>query len=138
MKDRPTKRRRTLAAGLAVICVIAVMLWLRHTPSSSGSRRDFEILQKDGQGHLWSLTLTKGQSFSRLRRMGKESGPPLRVKVDVAQQNRVISLGLVLEGRAGERYNAGIKKNGRVVQPPRYRIVNESGAVLKVGTFEYG
>jgi hypothetical protein len=138
MRDRPTKERLALALALAVIGVTAGVVWLRGTRSSSGSRRDFEVVQKDDQGDLWSLTLVKGQSFSRLRRMGKDPGPPLRVNVDVTRRNRDVSFGLTLVGRAAERYLAGIKKNGRVVPPPRYRIVNESGAVLKVGTFEYG
>jgi len=129
---------RMIGIALVTVCVAAAVLSLRGTHSSSGSRRDFEIVQKDDQGDLWSLTLARGQSLSRFPRMGKESGPPLLVKVDVARQNRSVSFGLILEGRSGERYVAGIRKNGSVLPPPRYRIINESGAILKVGTFEYG
>jgi hypothetical protein len=138
MTDRSARRRMAIGIAAAVICVAMVALWLRGTRSSSGSRRDFEIVRKDGLGDLWTLALATGQSFSRLQRMGKQPGLPLLVKVEVTKQNRNVSLDLVLEGRAGEKYSAGIKKNGRVVPPPRYRIVDESGAVLKVGTFEYG
>jgi hypothetical protein len=70
--------------------------------------------------------------------MGRDPGLPLQIKVDVSQQGRNVSLGLILEGRAGERYIAGIRKNGRLIPPPRYRVIDESGAVLKTGTFEYG
>ncbi len=137
MRDRPTKKRM-MGIALVIGCVTAAVLSLRGTHSSSASRRDFEIVEKDDQGDLWSLTVAKGQSLSRFRRMGKEPGPPLLVKVDVARQNQNVSFGLILEGRSGEKYVAGIRKNGGVIPPPRYRIINESGAVLKVGTFEYG
>ena len=138
MSDQSTKMRTVIGITLTIVCVTIAAISLRSTHSSSGSRHDFEIVQKDQNGDRWSLHLVKGQSLSRLKKRGKEPGPPLLVKVDVTRQNRNVSFGLILEGKAGEKYIAGIKKNGKTMPPPRYKIVNESGNVLRTGTFEYG
>ena len=130
--------RAVIGIAVATVCVTIMVISLRGIHPSSGSRRDFEIVQKDQNGDLWSLHLVKGHSLSRLKRIGKEPGPPLVVKVDVTRQNRNVSFDLILEGKAGEKYIAGIKKNGQIMPPPRYKIVDESGKVLKTGTFKYG
>lgn len=140
--SNPWMRKRFLIGiALSIACVTIAIILLRGTFlsfSSSGSSRDFEIVQKDQNGVQWSLRLAKGQSLSRLKKMGRKFGTPLLVKVDVTRQGRNVSFGLILEGNAGEKYIAGIRKNGQILPPPRYRIVNESGNVLKAGTFEYG
>ena len=138
MSNPWTRIRTLIGIALSIVCVTIAVMSLRNTHSSSGSRRDFEIVQKDPNGDLWSLRLVKGQSLSRLKRIGKEPGPPLVVKVDVIRQNRNVLFGLILEGKAGEKYIAGIKKNGQIMPPPRYKIVDESGKVIKTGTFQYG
>jgi hypothetical protein len=138
MSNPWTRTRTLIVIALSIICVTIAVVLLRSTHSLSGLRHDFEIVQKDPNGDLWSLRLVKGQSLSRLKRMGKEPGPPFVVKVDVIRQNRNVSFGLILEGKAGEKYIAGIRKNGQILPPPRYRIINESGQTLKAGTFEYG
>lgn len=138
MSDQSTKMKPAIGIALTIVCVTIAVISLRGTHSLTGSRRDFEIVQKDQNGDLWSLRLVKGQSLSRLKRIGKDPGPPLLVRVDVTRQNRNVSFGLILEGKAGEKYIARIKKNGQIVPPPRYKIINESGKVLKIGTFEYG
>jgi hypothetical protein len=138
MSNPWTRIRTLIGIALSIVCVTIAVISLRGMHSSSGSRRDFEIVQKDPNGDLWSLRLVKGLSLSRLKRSGKEPGPPLLVKVDVTRQNQNVSFGLVLEGKAGEKYIASIRKNGQILPPPRYRIVNESGQILKTGTFEYG
>jgi hypothetical protein len=138
MSNPWTRIRTLIGIVLSIVCVTIAVISLRGTHSSSGSRHDFEIVQKDQNGDLWSLHLVKGRSLSRLKKIGKKLGPPLLVKVDVTRQNRNVTFGLILEGKAGEKYIAGIRKNGQILPPPRYRIVNESGKILKAGTFEYG
>jgi hypothetical protein len=68
-----------------------------------------------------------------------KAGPPILVKADVQKVGeREVSIGLVLEGQAGEPYRPVVKKNGSPLSAPKLRIVNEAGQVLVQGDFQYG
>jgi hypothetical protein len=70
---------------------------------------------------------------------GPKAGPPIVVKTDVQKVGeREVSIGLLLEGQAGEQYRPAVKKNGSPVAAPRLRIVNEAGQVVVQGDFQYG
>jgi hypothetical protein len=65
-------------------------------------------------------------------------GPPLTVKTDVAAKDEGVSIGLLIFGQAGERYNPGVQKNGERQPAPALKIVDEAGKVLATGNFAYG
>jgi len=65
-------------------------------------------------------------------------GPPLTVKTDVATKDEDVSIGLLIFGQAGERYNPGVQKNGERQPAPALKIVDEAGKVLATGNFAYG
>lgn len=69
---------------------------------------------------------------------GKKPGVPLSVKADVKGYGRNISIGLIIEGHAGEVYEPGAAKNGRRMPAPTFKVIDESGAVVGSGSFEYG
>jgi hypothetical protein len=92
----------------------------------------------DENGDKWVLDPVKGQSLSRFKDSSPKPGPPLLVKTDVQTKGRSISIGLVIEGQAGEVYQPGATKNGSRVPAPKFRIIDGSGKVVGSGLFEYG
>ena len=50
----------------------------------------------------------------------------------------MVSIGLVLEGRAGETYRPMVMKNGAPQSTPWLRIIDKQGKVIDEGKFEYG
>ena len=92
----------------------------------------------DENGYKWVLAVTKGQSLSRLKDNGAKAGPPLLLKTDVRTSGRNVSIGLIIEGQAGEKYASGAVKNGRLQPSPGLKIVDDTGKTLTSGAFEYG
>ena len=84
------------------------------------------------------LDMVKGQTLSSLKDSSTKTGPPLLVKTDVQISGREVSIGLVVEGQAGEKYVGGVQKNGQLQLPPAFNIVNEAGKTLTSGRFKYG
>jgi hypothetical protein len=89
-------------------------------------------------GKLQQIQVTEGQTTE------VEAGPPFLIKVTVSKaqttpQGKVITLGLVITGKADESYSAAsITKNKGSVPTPQFRIVAENGKVMAQGSFEYG
>ncbi|MHC4566828.1 MAG: hypothetical protein ACYTE3_13870 [Planctomycetota bacterium] len=124
------------------VCVLAVGTLLRGFLFSSASSRDklglSALSMTDENGDKWVLDLAKGQSLSTIKGSDRKPGPPLLVKTDVRISRQNVSIGLVVEGQAGEKYAGGAKKNRRWRPPPRFEIVNEAGKTLTNGAFKYG
>ncbi len=57
---------------------------------------------------------------------------------DVNGSGSSISIGLIIEGQAGEVYEPGAAKNGRRMPAPKFTVFDESSTVLGSGSFEYG
>ena len=92
----------------------------------------------DEKGDEWVLDLARGQSISSLNNSGTKPGQPLLLKADVQIKGRNVSIRLVVEGQAGEKYVAGVRKNSQRQPAPVFTIVNESGKALTSGRFRYG
>ena len=69
---------------------------------------------------------------------GEKPGVPLSVKADVQGGAQQKTIGLIIEGAAGEVYQPGVTKNGAVSPPPKFTVLDESGATIGSGSFEYG
>jgi hypothetical protein len=77
-------------------------------------------------------------------------GPPFRIKINAERnEDRTVSIGLLLEGQAGELYSLAVMrtaKSGTAAKPPaatrvaepKFEIVSDAGKVLAAGQFEYG
>jgi len=89
----------------------------------------------DDSGDTWTLGL---QGVPPVLREDAKPGVPLSVKADVSGGGRSISIGLVIEGQAGEVYEPGAAKNGTRRPAPKFTVLDESGTVLGSGSFEYG
>jgi len=132
------RRRPVLIAAAAIICLIAVFIYF-----SGGSEPDLPRLKtltapsvRDNNGDTWSLQLMKGQSS--FVRGTNNPGPPLTIRTDSEAWGDSITIGVHLEGQAGEKYVPGALKNGQWQPAPSFRIVAENGQVLAQGRFEYG
>ncbi len=91
---------------------------------------------KDSSGDDWHLALAGVPP--QARDSGKKPGAPLSVKADVQGHGQSISIGLIIEGQAGEMYGPGAAKNGRKRPAPKFTVFDEAGTVLGSGSFEYG
>lgn len=143
MVNNSTKRKKTIiiaSAAVAVLVVTGVLLnGIFSSPASSRQQLGLSPLSMtDENGVKWVLDLAKGQSPSALKDSSAKSGPPLLIKTDVQISGRDASIGLVVEGQAGEKYAGGVQKNGRWQPAPAFNIVNEAGKVLASGRFKYG
>jgi hypothetical protein len=105
-------------------------------PSSSSQIKFSSLAATDDQGDAWTLGL-KGVP-PRMPEDGTKPGAPLCVKADVNGSGVSISIGLIIEGQAGEVYEPGAAKNGTRRPAPKFTVLDESGKVLGSGSFEYG
>jgi hypothetical protein len=134
------------AAGLVGLLVILLFLFLKNpVPVSKpgvsvlpAGGQSSSVSQTDANGVAWALDQAGGALLST-EPNGSKAGPPILVKADVQKVGeREMSIGLVLEGQAGEQYRPVVKKNGTPISAPRLRIVNEAGQVIAQDSFQYG
>ncbi len=141
-RESSPKTKIVLIASVAAALVLVIGVSIRSCRLSSTSyQRQLglsSLLVTDKNGDKWVLDLAKGQALSGLKGSGSKPGPPLVVKTDVQTEGREVSIGLIVEGQAGEKYVGGVKKNEQLQPPPRFKIVDKAGKVLNTGAFEYG
>ncbi len=142
MINNPSEKKKIIVIASAAIVAVVVIgpLW-RSIFSVPAYRQQFGLspmTTTDENGDKWDLDMVKGQSISSLKDSSAKAGPPLLVKTDVQIKGREVSIGLVVEGQAGEKYVGGIRKNGQSLPAPAFNIVNEAGKVLTSGRFKYG
>jgi hypothetical protein len=143
MINNSSGKKKTIAiASAAVVALVVIGVLLRGIFSSPASSRQqlglSPLSLTDENGVKWVLDLAKGQSLSGLRDSSAKTGPPLLIKTDVQISGRDVSIGLIVEGQAGEKYAGGVQKNGQWQPAPAFDIVNEAGKVLTSGRFKYG
>ena len=141
-RESSQKTKIVLIASVAAALVLVIGVSFRSCRVSSTSyQRQLGLSSlsvTDENGDKWVLELAKGQALSGLKSNGAKPGPPLVVKTDVQTGGLEVSIGLVVEGQAGEKYVGGVKKNERWQPPPRFKIVDKAGKVLTTGAFKYG
>lgn len=105
-------------------------------PDPSQQPRFSSLAATDDNGGNWTLGLAGVPPEAREN--GKKPGVPLSVKADVQGYGQNISIGLIIEGQAGEVYEPGAARDGRRRPAPKFKVFDESGEVLGSGSFEYG
>lgn len=142
MMDNSTQKKKNILIIFAIlVCVVAMGTLLRSFFSSAPSRDELglsALSMTNEKGDKWVLDLAKGQSVSSIKDSESKPGVPLLIKTDVQIKGREVSIGLVIEGQAGEKYAGGAKKNGRWEPPPSFKIVDSAGKTLASGSFKYG
>ena len=143
MINNSSEKKKTVAIAIGAIVVVVVIGALLHSifssPASSRQQLGLSSLSTtDENGDKWVLDLAKGQSLASLKDRSAKTGPPLLIKTDVQISGSDVSIGLVVEGQAGEKYAGGVQKNGQWQPAPAFTIVNEAGKTLTSGRFKYG
>lgn len=143
LKDLSTRRGKVVLISLAMAALIVIvdLFWLRDEPSSSvieqAALSPLSLIEENGD--KWTLELVRGQAISRISESDKKPGPPLLVSTNVRKINNAqFSIGITVEGQAGEKYIGGALRNGKREPEPQFIIVNETGRILAQGKFEYG
>jgi len=142
-KDLSSRRGKIVLIGLAMAALIVMVgiFWLRGMPSSSVIRQAAlsSLSLTEENGDKWTLELVRGQPISRINKDNKKPGPPLLVRTNVRKiSNSQFSVGITVEGQAGEKYIGGAVKNGKREPEPQFVIVDEKARILGGGKFEYG
>jgi len=136
------KKKTVVIAAAAVVAVVVIGALLRGIFSSPASSRQqlglTSLSTTDENGDKWVLDLAKGQSLAGLKDSSAKTGPPLLIKTDVQISGSDVSIGLIVEGQAGEKYAGGVQKNNQWQQAPAFNIVDEAGKTLTSGRFKYG
>ena len=130
-----------ICIATAVLIVIVGLSVLPGGPSSPVVQQAAlsTLSATDETGDKWTLDLIKGQPLSRIKKSNKKPGPPLLVRTNTRKiSNQQFSIGITVEGQAGEKYIGGAVKNGKREPEPQFIIVNEKARILAGGKFEYG
>ena len=160
-KSSQTMKVPLIFVGVAVLVIVAgVAVRLLNSPSSPPAAEPTSALTPepapvsatlpesaqgivfsslaatDSSGDKWTLGLAGVPP--QARDGDTKPGAPLSVKADVQGYGRSISIGLRIQGQAGEVYQPGAAKNGRQRPAPTFKVFDESGTVLGSGSFEYG
>jgi hypothetical protein len=111
---------------------------LASEPSAeAGQQFSFaSLVATDANGGNWTLGLAG--VAPHVRENGKKPGTPLSVRADVQGDGPRISIGLIIEGAAGELYQPYALNNGRIMSAPTFNVIDEAGAIIGSGSFEYG
>lgn len=137
------KRQLVITAGVIVLGLLLAfpLTWIFDEPTPSPARvanYPSSIRQTDARGTEWTLTRASRLPAPRDAN-GVEAKSVILVKTDVLQVgNRQVTIGLVLAGRDGERYQPAVMKGGSRLGAPKLRIVDEAGKVLLDDSFKYG
>ncbi|MBM4026767.1 MAG: hypothetical protein FJ280_15385 [Planctomycetes bacterium] len=136
------------AAGVALVLLVALLFYKvaiqRPTPGVSPAGgtapvQSSSLTRTDASGSTWAVERSGGGLLVSEEPNAPQAGPPILVKTSVQRQaERQMSIGLVLEGQAGEHYRPVVKKDGKTLAAPTLRIVNEAGQVLVQDSFQYG
>jgi hypothetical protein len=143
IKDLSSRRAKVflfcLASGL-IIFIGAILLFIRGQSSSPRLQETLSTLSAtDENGNKWSLELVTGQQLSGISKNNKKPGPPLLVSTNTIKINNYqVSIGIKVEGQAGERYIGGAIKNGKRVPEPQFIIMDEKARILARDRFDYG
>ncbi|HON90867.1 MAG TPA: hypothetical protein PLS24_03600 [Sedimentisphaerales bacterium] len=137
------RRQLIIVGGIVVLALLLAfpLTWIFNEPRPSPHRATdsrWSIRQTDAGGTEWTLTQASGLPAPKDAN-GVSATPVITVKTDVFQVgSQDVSIGLVLAGRDGERYQPTVVKGGSRLAAPKLRIVDEAGKVLLDDSFKYG
>jgi hypothetical protein len=138
--DGSRSRRRLILLSAAAAAIVVVIVCVRlFMPSRTGASPRKALVApelRDASGNIWTLQLMKGQSAWITG--DSDPGPPLVIRTEAQAYGDTVTIGVHLEGQAGEKYVPGVLKAGVWQPAPKFQLVGENGQVLAAGQFEYG
>jgi hypothetical protein len=140
MFSRKGKILLTCITAAALVLIVGIFCFISRPSSSIQQKVSLSALTAtDEIGNKWTLELVRGQPLSRISQSNKKPGPPLLVRTNTRKiSNRQLSIGITVEGQAGEKYIGGAIKNGKQEPEPQFIIVDEKSRILIKGKFKYG
>lgn len=146
--------RIEIDSGGAVAMLQLRSNWFRHTAITSGAARTsvgagvhrpkLLSVSMERDGHDWRID-SRGpwMNLSRirvksLRTTSLRLGPPFHVRPGVRRNGSFVDIDFTITGQAGERYQRFAVMDGRAVQNSGFRIMDDTGKMLKAGKFRYG
>ena len=142
LKDMFSRRGKVVLFCIAAASLIVILSILFANPDQSLSLQNSNLSalsETEENGDKWTLELVRGQPLSRISKSNSKPGPPLLVMTNVRKiSNNQLSIGITVEGQAGEKYIGGALKNGKREPEPQFVIVDEKARILAKGKFEYG
>jgi len=142
MAKNPNQAKTVILIVAAAALVVAGGILLRNSRSSSTPPSPqpgpSSLTATDKNGDKWVLDMASGPYLPASGDSSRKAGAPLLIKADVQVVGRDVSVGLVVEGQAGETYIPGAQKNGQRLSAPSLKILDEAGKTLTTGSFEYG
>jgi len=140
-KDMSSRKGKIILIGIALVIVVIAGILLRDKGQSPTIQQATlsNLSTTDDKGDKWTLELVRGQPLSRINNSNKKPGPPLLVRTNARKiSNHQFSIGITVEGQAGEKYIGGAVKNGKREPEPQFVIVDEKARILARDKFEYG
>ncbi|MBL7188200.1 MAG: hypothetical protein ISS70_17900 [Phycisphaerae bacterium] len=140
---------------------VDVKLWSdaghQHLFSSNGKLRlpagkyatvVLKLTETDSAGNRWLFDTEKARGGAGAGELGAfevrpdettsfEIGPPFQVKSSMEKHGRDAWVKFYLEGRSGELYVPGAKKNGKEVPEPQFQIISETGQTVHSAQFGF-
>jgi hypothetical protein len=135
-------KRQLIVVGGIIVLGLLLAFPLTWIFTESGAPRPgispSAVRQTDGRGTEWAITPVGGPPVVADAN-APEAKPVVVVKTEVIRSGgRERLIGLVLEGRDGQRYRPMVTRNGTPLSAPKLRIVDEAGKVLLDDSFKYG
>jgi hypothetical protein len=101
-----------------------------------------QLARTDEHGGNWVLkakgSIQRQYTVDAGERSDEEFGTPLTVKADVSVSNQVAYIECSIFGQGGEEYEIAAERNGKKLDPPKVKIIDERGRTLDSGSFTYG
>ncbi len=113
-----------------------------HLADSTGEKWTFYNYRETGSLRNFQVRADETTTF--------KLGTPFQIKTSARRSGKeTVSIGVLLEGQAGDLYSLAVTRNaksvvkaqtptGNTVAEPKFQIVSDTGKVLASGQFEYG
>ncbi|MHC4434274.1 MAG: hypothetical protein ACYTBS_20715, partial [Planctomycetota bacterium] len=117
-------------------------------PAGKYSAVELKLTETDSSGNRWLFDTEKARGGAGAGKLGAfeirpdettvfEIGPPFQVKSFMEEHGRDAWVKFYLEGRSGELYVPGAKKNGKEVPEPQFQIISETGQTVHSAQFGF-
>jgi hypothetical protein len=117
-------------------------------PAGKYSAVELKLTETDSAGNRWLFDTEKARGGAGAGKLGAfevrpdettsfEIGPPFQAKTSMEKSGRNALVRYYLEGRAGELYVPGAKKNGKEVPEPQFQIIAAGGKTVHSAQFGF-
>ena len=117
-------------------------------PAGKYSAVELKLVETDSGGNKWLFDTERARGGAGAGKLGAfevkpgettsfEIGPPFQARTSMEKHGTNAVIAFYLEGRSGELYVPGAKKNGRDVPKPQFQLVSATGQTVHSGQFEF-